>query len=225
MKFLTGFFNNMKMKYKLILVFMAIGLIPMSIAVYGSYHKTDVALDQATRDKLQAVTAMKKKQIESYYRERLADIRDLAGNPFVAQAFKDLDAVFIASDGQHEVGRYDHSHENYDVSPVYQKVHNKYFPLFKRYTEGYDDIFLMCPEHGHISFSANKIPDFAQMTSTVDSALRDVWRISAKQRRIALSDVEVCTLSNNMPVPATVRANTSVLMARYLKIRRGLKTR
>ena len=95
-------------------------------------------------------------------------------------------------------------------------MHEKYFPTFKYYLEqyGYYDIFLMDPDHGDVSFTVTKETDFGTRMSEVDSPLREVWRIAAKEGRTAISDTKPYAPSGGAPaqfVAAPIKKDGKVI--------------
>ncbi|MFQ5428723.1 MAG: methyl-accepting chemotaxis protein, partial [Phycisphaerae bacterium] len=167
-------------------------------------------------DQLVAVREIKKTQIEDFFSRRLAELRVLAGNPHVRQAFKELDAALDAGGG-FEGGRFrGNGNGRFDAPPEYTAVHDKYFPAFKHYVDQYDysDFYLLCVDHGDVSFSVKKGADFGQRTDEIDSSLHDVWRIAAKAGRVALSDTRPYAPSGDAPaqfLAAPIRENGRVI--------------
>lgn len=64
---------------------------------------------------------------------------------------------------------------------------------------GYYDIFLMDTTHGDTYFTVTKEADFGQRAADIDSSLRDVWRMAAKQGRITVSDTRPYAPSADAP--------------------------
>lgn len=86
--------KNIKMKPKLITLFLLVGIIPLALVGWIASSVAGKALMKKSFDGLEAVREIKKNQIEGFFKERLGDVEVLANNPFVLQAFKDLDNAF-----------------------------------------------------------------------------------------------------------------------------------
>ena len=189
----------------------------------GVLTETVSTLRQEALNKLIAVRASKKAQIERFFTERQGDAMVLADNPTVKEAFKELDSAFEAGGGPAGGQFRGHTGEKYDAPPEYVAVHNKYFSMFQYYMEqyGYHDLFLMCPDHGDISFTVTKEADFGQRTSEVPSSLLDVWRVAAKEGKASLSDTKPYTPSAGAPaqfVAAPIRENGETIGVVALQI-------
>ena len=64
---------------------------------------------------------------------------------------------------------------------------------------GYEDLFLMCPDHGDVSFSVEKKSDFGKRTRFIQSSLRDVWQEVIQSGKAEMSDIKPYQPSNNSP--------------------------
>ncbi len=70
--------DNIKMKPKLIGLFLAVGLLPLVIATALAVWRSSDAMQQQSFEKLSAVEQIKKNQIETYFSERRGDMSVLA---------------------------------------------------------------------------------------------------------------------------------------------------
>jgi methyl-accepting chemotaxis protein len=89
--------NDISIGKKLIIVFLAIGI--ASIAALGliSYNQSKNALMHSVENELKAVRDIKKKQIEDFFEERLADIRVYSVNSAVQMAAERFITAFDTS--------------------------------------------------------------------------------------------------------------------------------
>ncbi len=87
--------NNIKMKPKLIGLFLVAGIIPIAIVGFFSNYKAQNALQHEAMGKLMAVREIKQKQIESFFNERRGDMGVLVEtvDTLRNEAFKKLNAV------------------------------------------------------------------------------------------------------------------------------------
>ncbi len=98
--------SNVKMKPKLITLFLLVGIIPLAICAWFSYGNANSALQDAqnesgqalkkqTFDQLVALRDVKKRQIEQYFGERQGDMGVLTETVATLreEAFKKLTAI------------------------------------------------------------------------------------------------------------------------------------
>ncbi|MCP3924459.1 MAG: hypothetical protein GY714_17950 [Desulfobacterales bacterium] len=174
-------------------------------------------------NKLIGIREIKKNQIETFFAERLGDASVLARDPYVRNAMKDFGQVFKAIGGPSGGKLQGRKNGNYSAPSQYKNVHKKYYSYFNHYMKqyGYYDIFLLSADYGDTSFTVTKEDDFGQRTNNIDSSLRDVWRIAAKNGRIALSDTKPYSPSNGVPaqfVAAPIRENGRIIGVIALQI-------
>ena len=260
-------FSNVRMKPKLISLFLLVGVLPLAVCAWFSYGGANDSLQDAeaesaealkkqTFDQLVALRDVKKRQIEQYFGERRGDMgvltetvatlreeafrkltavreikrnqierffqnrisncRTLANDPFVHEAVRRLDEAFDAGGGARGGKFLGHTNERYDAPDEYVAIHDEYFDTFKGFMEehGLYDVFLMCPDEGDTSFTVTKEADFGQRANEIDSSLRDVWRVAAKQGKVAVSDTRPYAPSGDAPaqfVAAPIRKNGEII--------------
>ncbi len=215
-------FKNVKIGNKLLYLLLLAALIPIIAIGLISSKLSEKALMAAAYSQLEAIHAIKKEQIKTFFGERMGDANVLADNPFVGQAMHDLQDAMIAAGGA-KSGRFKgNTGGKYDAPDSYKKVHDTYFEFFNFYMEqyGYYDVFLIDPNDGEIIFTVTKEADFAQITSGINSPLKDVWS-RAKQGQTVLSDTKPYPPSANAPaqfVAAPILENGKVLGVVALQI-------
>ncbi|MCG8550036.1 MAG: methyl-accepting chemotaxis protein [Desulfobacterales bacterium] len=193
-------FKDINLGIKLVCSFLAVGIIPLGILGVISLNLSTKALERTAFNQLEAVREIKKFQIESFFQERIGDIKVLANNPFTKNAAKALEQAFNSAGGVQSKRFIGKTGESYDAPESYKKVHDIYFKTFKHYMEqyGYYDIFLLDPEYGDTYFTVTKEADFGQSAQIIDSSLRDVWQ-AAKNGIITISDMRTYAPSANAP--------------------------
>ncbi len=207
--------KDITLKPKLIALFIVAAVVPLTIASYIAVNFATKALMNGSYHQLEAIRTIKSKQITSFFNERMGDVRVLANDPFVLQAFKDLDAALNAGGGTASGQFKGYTNEKYDAPQAYKKVHDKYFSFFKYYMEQYSyyDIFLLSLEHGDTSFSVTKEADFGHRAKEIESSLHDVW-LRASRGEVALSDTKPYAPTNDTPaqfVAAPIMENGQVV--------------
>jgi methyl-accepting chemotaxis protein len=182
----------------------------------GVLVETVATLREEAFGKLTAIREIKKTQIEKFFSERIANAEVLAADPFVIEAFKEIDAAFKEAGGPAS-GRFKgETNEKYQAPEEYVDVHDKYFDTFKHLMEKYElyDIFLMTPEHGDTSFTVTKEADFGKRADEIDSSLRDVWKVAAQNGKTAVSDTRPYEPSAGAPaqfVAAPIREEGEIV--------------
>ncbi|MBU3917330.1 HAMP domain-containing protein [bacterium] len=215
--------NDFKMKPKLIVSFLVVGLVPLLFLGFWSVNLAEKALYKTAFNQLISVRDIKKSQIETFFSERKGDAKVLANNPFTVEAFKELDAAFDKAGGIASGKFKGLTKEKFNAPQSYIKAHDKYFPVFKQYMEeyGYYDVFLIDAEHGMTSFTVTKEGDFAQNVSEIESSLKEVWQKAVKEGKVAISDTEPYAPSGGVPaqfVAAPIEENGKVIGVVALQI-------
>ena len=208
-------FKDVKLGVKLIFSFLAVGVIPLGVLGLISINLSTKALEYAAFNQLEAVREIKKFQLESFFQERLGDIKVLANNPFTKDAVQALGQAFDSAGGAESNRFIGKTGEIYDAPNSYKQVHDLYFKIFKHYMEeyGYYDIFLLDPVHGDTYFTVTKEADFGQRAQGIDSSLRDVWQ-AAKNDKISISDMRTYAPSANAPaqfLAAPIKENGRII--------------
>ncbi|MCB9581677.1 MAG: HAMP domain-containing protein [Polyangiaceae bacterium] len=197
---------------KLIVLFVLVGVLPMTVGAYLNYRSTAQALEDASRSKLEATLTQKKGQIESWFGERRADITVLASFPEVRDAAEQYELAF--DDGGPQGARY-------------QAVQQKFDPLLRGIKEGYGyyDLFLISPS-GTVHYTVAHEADFGSdlvKGSYKDTALAKVFR-RARSGEVALSDFESYAPSNGDPasfIAAPVKRGNEVVAVLALQMPLG----
>ncbi|MBN1224761.1 MAG: cache domain-containing protein, partial [Candidatus Aminicenantes bacterium] len=184
---------------KILLVFglLISGIIPTLAVSYISYRTTRAEMKDQVFKQLESVRNIKKEQIVSFFKERIADISTFSVNPAIVQAFEELEAVFDPNVGPFR----GYSKEKFEAPESYKKAHDRHFPFFKNLISryGYYDLFLLDPIQGDVVFSVRKEPDFGIRISDIASSLRDVWILAVREKKIGLSDTRPYPPSDNIP--------------------------
>lgn len=133
----------MKLKNKIMLAFLAIGLLPLALFGYLALHLSTVSLEEQAFEKLEAVREIKETQIEEYFHQREADIVMLE-HAVEALIFKDT-----------------HSKEDEIIAA---QSNQSYFEHFIE-AYGYDDLLMVKPD-GDVFYSVKKLQDYKTNVKT-----------------------------------------------------------
>ncbi|MBF0552503.1 MAG: methyl-accepting chemotaxis protein, partial [Deltaproteobacteria bacterium] len=181
-------FLNLKLRTKLMLIFLAVGIIPFMVIGGISLNQVRQAISEDVSEKLEAVQMIKKNQIEIYFKDRMGDVTVLAANNWMAAALDSLEAAFM-TEGK-KVG-----------GPKWKALVTDYEPWLEQYKKvsGYYDVMLIA-EDGDVVYSVDKEADLGQ--NVVTGPLKD--SVIGKCFKKALSnptlqDFEAYAPSNNEP--------------------------
>ncbi len=209
--------KNMSLKMKLLLAFLAVGLIPFGVIAAVSYFKSSSALSQQAFGQLEGVRGIKKNQIQNFFKERKGDMGVLVETvgTLRIESFDKLKAVAEIKRNQIEAyfkslgGSVRSLTENTAVeeaivefetslSPdqkisgtVWKLLADKYEKIFKNITEdfGYYDLFLIT-KNGDVVYTVTKESDFGENLvkgSLKDSGLAKAFR-DAKKADLVFAD-------------------------------------
>jgi len=193
----------MRLKHKLFIAFLAIGLIPaVVLSMSALYISTDSLVSQAY-NQLTSIRAIKKQQIESYFAEREGDLTMLSESI--------LDQV---------------KQNSSDELPAMAEVNHHYF---KKFIETYDyyDLFLINPQ-GDVFYSVTKEADYQTNLRTGpynSSGLGQLFKQVQREGGFHLSDFRPYAPSNNDPaafvaMPLTVAGEVQIVVALQLSTKK-----
>jgi methyl-accepting chemotaxis protein len=192
-------FRNMKLGTKLLLAFLAVGIIPFSVIGIASLMKASDALSRQAFNQLDAVKTLKKGQIERFFEDRKSDMAVLMQNvsSLKQKAFEQLDSIQQIKKAQvegyfqerfadikqlgenelviaalNELSVAFSAEEGKTGGPLWQYAEEKFSAWLKKYKEayGYDDLYLISKD-GAVVYSAARKSDFGQ--NLINGPLKD----------------------------------------------------
>jgi len=184
-----------KLRTRLIIAFLLVGIVPLSLSTLLSLSKSSVVLHTQAFDKLKAVLTIKKDQIEKYIEQRFGDIYVLSQTEAMFNLYYGL--------GQ--------DHQNLQPEEKFKVDIEEYLALvdstagfLKEFVKTYnfDDIYLICAEHGHVMYSATQGSDFGENLKYGDlknSGLAKVWKKVIETKQISIQDFAPYAPKNNDP--------------------------
>jgi len=184
--------KKLKLSVKLVIYFVAMGIVTLSLTSYIVFHQSKQTLIGRAFEQLTAVRQIKKTQVESFFSGRFVDVDVLSKTPITYRAIKSLDKV-----------RQQNELEGYDLfeNTAYKNVHDEIHGYFKNYISqyGYYDVFLMSPDDGFIYYTEAKENDFGTYMITEKHHLADLWKKCISMRSTVISDMKAYAPSNGAP--------------------------
>src|SRR6056297_3266642 len=174
--------KNLSLKFKLITIFILIGLIPFGVIALISWNNSKTAIEEQVIDKLQAVQQIKTNQLSSFFDERKGDITVLSENQTLINALK----------------AYEDGFEQGGINSQPWKAANETYGTFlELYVNEYNyyDLFLIDPE-GDVVYTVSKEGDFGE--NVLSGTLRNTPLAQAYDqaaRRTAIIDFKWYSIS------------------------------
>ena len=140
--------NDIKISSKLIIVFLSVGIAAIAALGIISYTQSKDALLHSSENQLKAVRDIKKNQVNSYFEERLADLRVYSVNTALQMAAGRFISAYDTSGLQ---------------SAVYQKWEQAHGPKLEKYITEYEyyDLFFVSNQ-GEVVYTVAKESDLGK---------------------------------------------------------------
>ena len=183
---------TLKIKSKLILAFLLIGLIPVILIGYIANNRIETALTNKAYEQLNAVSSLKKIQVENRLARLRRDILGLANSEFVYNAYLKL----LAYHNNPLLGPANPLVDGYNVvNSEYEDIWQDYGQPISNFAKsyGYDEVYMICKAHGHVMYSSTKGKDMGtnlRAGSYKDSGLAKLWQIVSETEQVAIVDFE-----------------------------------
>ncbi|MBN1591050.1 MAG: HAMP domain-containing protein [Pirellulales bacterium] len=213
--------RSIKLRTKLSLAFLLVGLLPAAIIGWISLSKAKTAVSEEALSKLRAIREMRKTQVEGFYQQCADDAKQMGTNPFVVQAFNDLDSALDMAAGETLKAA---TKGEYEAPKAYRVVHVDIIDALKAYTESgrYTDVCFIRGEKGQVIFSIQKNSDFGTSLTENASLLTKVWKM-AKAGEVVVSDLAPYAPTGGQPiqfVAAPIKEGREILGVVALQISR-----
>jgi signal transduction histidine kinase len=210
-------FSSVKLKTKLQLSFLLIGLLSVSVTGWQAFENAREALEKITFDRLTSIRETKKRQIEIYFQQIRNQVVTLAENRMVTDAAKELiEACRNLNEKYPRDNKFDSLRKYFQqpnssnasgMSTDYYRIHNEYHSVFEDYLKRfrYNDIFIVDAKSGIIVYSVLKKSDFGSnllngpfQNSNIATAFNEV-KSSSQIDYTKLVDFEPYAASNSIP--------------------------
>jgi methyl-accepting chemotaxis protein len=190
-------FRDIKMRPKLITLFLLSALIPMALVGWWSQRSASRALIEISFNELAAIRTIKKNQISDFFSKSMQDAEVVSKSADVSFMFKELFRYHQETNVQAD-GPYDTS------TPEYQKIWTEKSGDLANYMNkyGYYDIFIICAKHGHVMYSAAKEKDLGTNLGSGEynkSGLAKLWQAVKSSQSTVFMDFSPYGPSNGDP--------------------------
>lgn len=179
-------FSDMRIRFKLILLFIISGAVPLVVIGYfGARLSTDSLLDKSF-DQLSTVQVIRKGQIEEYFADRHAGIAFMAESKRTRELLAVLKSQRALSRKGAAVGLDSRSADYWRQVEPYSKMMDVYARNY-----GYHDIFVVDADEGDVLFSVAGEDDLGtnlRHGAYKETGLASVWREVAATGKTAVSD-------------------------------------
>ena len=189
--------NNIKMKPKLVTLFLLTGLIPIIlIGWWSSQHASDTLLSSSF-NQLEGIRGVKKNQIKEFFTERMHAVEILSKSADTHLMFEELlqyhNDTNVQPDGPYKT-----------TTPAYAQIWQEKSGDLTNYMAkyGYDDVFIICAKHGHVMYTAAKEADLGTNLGHgpyQSSGLSKLWLSVVDTQKAVFQDFAPYAPSNNEP--------------------------
>ena len=189
--------KNLSLKIQIILLTVLSLVVLALITTYVSVSMSKDALMKNSYDNLTTVRDMKKNQIQSFFSERIGDIKVLSETNNLILFFKELSNL----DSKIQINENKPFPVNNPIVKQYTKKHEEFFQKYMA-EYGYYDIFIIDRKNAHVMYSAAKESDYGANLNTgslKNSGLGEVYHKVAELKRPVFVDMKPYAPSNGAP--------------------------
>lgn len=181
-------FDNIRMKPKLLFLFIMTGIAPLVIvAVIGS-HSASTALMSQAFEHLNTIQSIKRDKLQTAMDERVNNLKILASSRDVQKFLEDL-RIHQDNNTRTEQSLFSFS------NPDYQRLHLRYDTQIKRFMQanGFQNIYLLSRDEGRLMYAVQPEDDLGTSLATgpyQSSALGRIWHRASKTEDLVFEDFE-----------------------------------
>ncbi len=208
-------FKQFSIKAKLLLLTVfSLTFLSLAISIVSISSSKD-ALVKTSYNGLTSARDGKKKQIETFFSERVGDIKVLAKSSNVFELVNDLESLDSKID-TNPAGKFPVN------NPLVKKITASYEEFFQNYAKeyGYYDIFLIDPKSGQILYTQAKESDYGENLKTGslrNSGLGEVFSSTMANKRATFVDMKPYAPSNGAPamflgMPVTMEGSIKAVL-------------
>ena len=159
---------------KLVCLIALSAILPVIAGIYITFTMSRNMLESKEFNKLVAVRDIKEQEIHSFLKAKIADLKVLSHSIEIRDAFEKLQK-YDAAGGGSALGIFRTDDDAYRA--IYAAIN----PFFKMYiaSYGYDDMYLLGADHGHVMYSGGKASDLGANLASghlKNSGLGRLWK-------------------------------------------------
>ncbi len=189
--------KDLSIFYKLILSALVLVIFTSIIIGVIVTRKSSQALKQDNYEKLQAISNLKKKAIEDFYANTISNTEEYAAS----MGIRDLTKYLVGFHDWLKLSK----ESNFPIELTdYVNLYNRYIDDVQNFIDrkGYEDILILCKEHGHVMFSVAKGSAFGaniQFGNLKTSQLNQVWQQTLQTQKTCITDLKKDVANKNLP--------------------------
>lgn len=187
----------MPLKQKLIISFVAVAFIPALIVTIISSRSASRIIEEDSFNKLKAVQAIKKNQLQDYFNQVENDLKLLAKTGDVKIMYEKMKSFYENGGGTPT--------SSYNIeSKLYTDIWREYGSYFETFNKeyGYYDLFIIDGDYGHVMYTVAKESDLGanlSQGSLKESHLASLWRKVKQRKAVVMEDFQPYGPSNDEP--------------------------
>lgn len=189
--------RDIKMKPKLIGVFLLAGIIPLIIITLIIINRVEKVMLKQAFDKLKAVKVVKKNQIINFFDDTFIDLETFSGSRDVVALFDRL-MQYSKNIGTAHDGPFNVSTDEYEK--IWEEYGKQIYDYYQ--SKGFYDIFLISAAHSHVLYSCAKKSDLGENLrygKYRNNSLHKLFEKVLQSQGAATVDFEPYAPNNNEP--------------------------
>ncbi len=180
--------KNVSIFKKILIFFISIGLIGVVAESYVSTLIFKKNVNETTNTYFSNDLVRKKNDIEEHFNQTQKNIETISKFFSVIETFETLN-------NYSNIAKESDSGNFIVNTKKYNELTSKYFDYFSNFINdnGYHDIFLICPNHGHVMFTVAHEDDFGTNLKTgiyKNTHLAKLWRDVVKKKQTIMTDYQ-----------------------------------
>jgi len=191
-----NWFKGSKLMKQLIISFVVLTFFSIVVVTFISYLYSKNSLQKISFEKLSVIKEMKRREILQFLKDRMNLVQLLSDSEDTKKASLML-KKYHDSGGATPNG-------NFDIqTKEYTKIYNDIGAFFSNAASNFnfDDIFIICVEHGHIMYSVAQERDLGTNLKYGiyrDSSLAKLWANIVREKKLCFNDYTFYTPSNDV---------------------------
>lgn len=193
-------FVKMRMRPKLIFLFLLAGVIPALIIGWWTAQLSSTALFEKSFAQLSTAQRIKTTQVERFFNQQLGSLQVFAQNPYFVESFSKFSSAFMASGGSDGGKVHGLGNGNIEAPNSFKSIIRRYDDAITTYQQrnGFKDILFITTD-GQICYTAKKGSDLGLKISNIQSSLDDIAAKATQSNQAAISDMSPYSPDDGTP--------------------------